>query len=164
MVISTADKVKIGRGLTLHNFHGSEVAFWKNAKELMLSVMQAIPSLPTTAVFLESTANGFGGDGEYFYQMVQDALAGKNEFELIFLPWHLMPEYSQPFANETERKSFGETLDGYEKELLAKENLRYEQLKWRRWAIQNLWVATWINSSKNIQPLSRNHSLLQAKQ
>ncbi len=138
MVISTADKVKIGRGLTLHNFHGSEVAFWKNAKELMLSVMQAIPSLPTTAVFLESTANGFGGDGEYFYQMVQDALAGKNEFELIFLPWHLMPEYSQPFASEADRKQFAETLNEYEKELLNKENLRYEQLKWRRWAIQNL--------------------------
>src|SRR3989338_8195234 len=59
MVISTADKVKIGRGLTLHCFHGSEVAFWKNAKELMLSVMQAIPDLPKAMVFLESTAKGF---------------------------------------------------------------------------------------------------------
>ena len=94
MVIATADKVKVGRGLTLHNFHGSEVAFWKNAKDLMLSALQAIPNLPNTSVFLESTANGFGGDGEYFYRSVQDALAGKNEFELIFLPWHLMPEYS----------------------------------------------------------------------
>lgn len=138
MVISTADKTKIGRGLTIHNFHGSEVAFWKNAKALMLSVLQSIPSLPNTAVFLESTANGFGGDGEYFYQMVQNALAGKNEFELIFLPWHLMPEYSQPFANDADKKKFVETLDEYEKELRVKENLAYEQLKWRRWAIQNL--------------------------
>lgn len=138
MVISTADKTKIGRGLTIHNFHGSEVAFWKNAKALMLSVLQSIPSLPNTAVFLESTANGFGGDGEYFYQMVQNALAGKNEFELIFLPWHLMPEYSQPFANDADKKKFVETLEEYEKELRSKENLTYEQLKWRRWAIQNL--------------------------
>lgn len=138
MVISTADKTKIGRGLTIHNFHGSEVAFWKNAKALMLSVLQSIPNLPNTAVFLESTANGFGGDGEYFYQMVQNALAGKNEFELIFLPWHLMPEYSQLFANDADKKKFAETLDEYEKELRAKENLTYEQLKWRRWAIQNL--------------------------
>ena len=138
MVISTADKTKIGRGLTIHNFHGSEVAFWKNAKALMLSVLQSIPSLPNTAVFLESTANGFGGDGEYFYQMVQDSLAGKNEFELIFLPWHLMPEYSQPFANDADKKKFAESLDEYEKELRVKENLTYEQLKWRRWATQNL--------------------------
>ncbi|MFA5125084.1 MAG: hypothetical protein WC473_04685 [Patescibacteria group bacterium] len=138
MVIATADKIKIGRGLTIHNFHGSEVAFWKNAKALMLSVMQSIPNLPNTSVFLESTANGFGGDGEYFYQIVQDALAGKNEFELVFLPWHLMTEYSQPFASDADKKKFAETLDEYEKDLRAKENLTYEQLKWRRWAIQNL--------------------------
>ena len=85
MVIATAGKVKIGRGLTIQNFHGSEVAFWKDGKELMLSVMQAIPDHPSTMVFLESTANGFGGDGEYFYNMVQDARSGKNDFELIFL-------------------------------------------------------------------------------
>ena len=97
MIIATADKVRVGRGMTLHCFHGSEVAFWKKAKELMLSVMQAIPDLPNTMIFLESTANGFGGDGEYFYNMVQDARSGKNDFELIFLPWHLIPEYSMPF-------------------------------------------------------------------
>ena len=138
MVIATADKIKIGRGLTIHNFHGSEVAFWKNAKALMLSVMQSIPNLPNTSVFLESTANGFGGDGEYFYQMVQDSLAGKNEFELIFLPWHLMPEYSQPFTHDADKKKFAESLDDYEKELQIRDNLTCEQLKWRRWAIQNL--------------------------
>jgi len=137
MVISTADKVKIGRGLTLHCFHGSEVAFWKNAKELMLSVMQAIPDLPKTMVFLESTANGFGGDGEYFYNMVQDTLAKKNDFELIFLPWSLMIEYSMPFSGEEEKEKFAETLDAYEKDIQKGFNLKLEQLNWRRWAIKN---------------------------
>ncbi len=137
MVISTADKVKVGRGLTLHCFHGSEVAFWKKAKELMLSVMQAVPDLPNTMVFLESTANGFGGDGEYFYNIVQDALAVKNEFELVFLPWHLMPEYSMPFVNDEEKKKFAETLDGYERDLMKTAKVTLEQLNWRRWAIQN---------------------------
>lgn len=138
MVIATADKVKIGRGLTLHNFHGSEVAFWKNAKELMLSVMQAIPNIPNTSVFLESTANGFGGDGEYFYKAVQDALAGKSEFELIFLPWYLMPEYSMTFGSDKERIKLSESLDEYERDLKAKAKLTIEQLNWRRWAIYNL--------------------------
>lgn len=138
MVIATADKVKVGRGLTLHNFHGSEVAFWKNAKDLMLSVLQAIPNLPNTSVFLESTANGFGGDGEYFYKAVQDALANKNEFELIFLPWHLMPEYSLPFADPKEKDLFAERMDEYERNLKAKAKLSLEQLHWRRWAIHNL--------------------------
>ncbi len=138
MVIATAEKAKVGRGLTIHNFHGSEVAFWKNAKELMLSVLQAIPSLPNTAVFLESTANGFGGDGEYFYKTVQDSLASKNEFELVFLPWHLMDEYSTPFTSDKEKIKFSETLDEYEKNLKASAKLTLEQLNWRRWAIQNL--------------------------
>src|SRR3989344_7175942 len=75
IVIATAGKVKIGRGLTIQNFHGSEVAFWKKGKDLMLSIMQAIPDHSNTMVFLESTANGFGGDGAYFYNIVQDAIA-----------------------------------------------------------------------------------------
>jgi hypothetical protein len=138
MVIATAEKAKVGRGLTIHNFHGSEVAFWKNAKDLMLSVLQAIPNLPNTAVFLESTANGFGGDGEYFYKTVQDALAGKNEFELVFLPWYLMPEYSLAFVDDKEKVNFSSNLDEYEKGLKASKKLTLEQLNWRRWAIQNL--------------------------
>lgn len=137
MVIATAGKVKIGRGLTIQDFHGSEVAFWKDGKELMLSVMQAIPDHPNTMVFLESTANGFGGDGEYFYNMVQDARSGKNDFELIFLPWHLMPEYSMRFFGEEEKTKFAETLDAYEKEIQKSFNLTLEQLNWRRWAIKN---------------------------
>lgn len=137
IVIATADKVKVGRGLTIHNFHGSEVAFWKNAKDLMLSVLQAIPNLPNTSVFLESTANGFGGDGQYFYQMVQDSLAGKNEFELVFLPWYLMPEYSLNFATPKAKVDFNQTLEPYEKELLKTAKLTLEQLNWRHWAIQN---------------------------
>ncbi|PIR88364.1 MAG: hypothetical protein COU09_02730, partial [Candidatus Harrisonbacteria bacterium CG10_big_fil_rev_8_21_14_0_10_44_23] len=137
MVIATAGKIKIGRGLTIHNFHGSEVAFWKNGKDLMLSVMQAIPDLPNTMVVLESTANGFGGDGEYFYNMVQDALAKKNDYELIFLPWSLMPKYSMPFFGEEETKKFAETLDAYEKDIRKNFNLTLEQLNWRRWAIKN---------------------------
>jgi hypothetical protein len=134
MIISTADKVKVGRGLTLHNFHGSEVAFWKNGEDLMLSVMQAVPDLPETMVFLESTANGVGG---YFYTIVQDAIAGKNDFELIFLPWHFMPEYSLKFVNKQEKDKFNKTLDDYEKKIKSEFKLTLEQLNWRRWAIKN---------------------------
>lgn len=137
MVIATADKVKVGRGLTLHCFHGSEVAFWKNSKELMLSVMQAIPDLPNTMVFLESTANGFGGDGGHFFKLVEEAAANENDFELIFLPWCLMPEYSLQFSSDEEKNQFMETLTGYEKETSELYRLTPEQLNWRRWAIKN---------------------------
>jgi len=69
--------------------------------------------------------------------MVQDALAKKNDFELIFLPWSLMPEYSMPFSGEEEKKKFAETLDAYEKDIQKGFNLKLEQLNWRRWAIKN---------------------------
>lgn len=137
MIIATADKIKIGRGLTLHCFHGSEVAFWKKAKELMISVMQAIPDHSDTMIFLESTANGMGGDGEYFYNLVQNAMAYKNDFQLIFLPWHLMPEYALNFSIEGEKESFIKSLDDYERDIKARFNLSLEQLNWRRWAIKN---------------------------
>lgn len=137
MIIATADKIKIGRGLTLHCFHGSEVAFWKKAKELMISVIQAIPDHPDTMIFLESTANGMGGDGEYFYNLVQNAMAYKNDFQLIFLPWHLMPEYALNFSIEGEKESFIKSLDDYERDIKARFNLSLEQLNWRRWAIKN---------------------------
>ena len=137
MVIATAGKVKVGRGLTLHCFHGSEVAFWKQGKELMISVLQAIPDNPNTMVFLESTANGLSGDGEYFYNIVQGAIAGRNDFMLVFLPWHLMPEYSLSFVNEEEKAKFAETLNSYERDNKTRFNLTLEQLNWRRWAIKN---------------------------
>jgi len=134
MIISTADKVKIGRGLTLHNFHGSEVAFWKNGEDLMLSVIQAIPDLPETMVFLESTANGVGG---YFYTMVHEAIASNNDYQLIFLPWHYMPEYSLKFTSKKDSSTFELSLNEYERKARKEFNLTLEQLNWRRWAIKN---------------------------
>ncbi|MEK7501118.1 MAG: hypothetical protein AAB642_03270 [Patescibacteria group bacterium] len=137
IVIATASKVKVGRGLTLHCFHGSEVAFWENAKELMNAAMQAIPDNPGTMIFLESTANGLGGDGEYFYNLVQDAMAKKTDFELIFLPWCLMPEYSLQFNFNEEKTQLEATLSDYEKSIRTRYDLTLEQLNWRRWAIKN---------------------------
>lgn len=137
IVIATASKIKIGRGLTLHCFHGSEVAFWENAKELMNAVMQAIPDNPGTIVFLESTANGLGGDGEYFYNLIQDAMAKKTDFELIFLPWYLMPEYSLAFDSGEEKTQLETTLNDYEKSIRLRYDLTPEQLHWRRWAVKN---------------------------
>ncbi|MBI2405331.1 hypothetical protein HYV22_04135 [Candidatus Gottesmanbacteria bacterium] len=137
IVIATASKVRVGRGLTLHCFHGSEVAFWENATELMNAAMQAIPDNPNTMVFLESTANGLGGDGEYFYNLVQDALAKKTDFELIFLPWYLMPEYSLSFDFNEEKTRFETTLTDYEKSIQRRYDLTLEQLNWRRSAVKN---------------------------
>jgi len=125
----------VGRSFTIHNFHGSEVAFWSDAKTIMLGLMQAIPDHNDTMVVLESTANGVGG---YFYDEYWRAKEGKSDFTPIFLPWFDMPEYSRELGKSgiTEQE-FIATMDDDEKALQKKHALSLEQLNWRRWAIEN---------------------------
>jgi len=125
----------VGRSFTIHNFHGSEVAFWNDAKTVMLGLMQAIPDHNDTMVVLESTANGVGG---YFYDEYWRAKEGKSDFTPIFLPWFDMPEYARELGKSgiTEQE-FIATMDEDEKALQKKHALSLEQLNWRRWAIEN---------------------------
>lgn len=128
ITVATANKKAVGRGITIQNFHASEVAFWVNAKQIMLAVSQAVPNDPDTMIVLESTANGVGG---YFYDTYWDAVNGKNDYLPIFLPWYIFPEYSMPVMDPF----FTLTPD---EEILKKTyNLTDEQINWRRWCIAN---------------------------
>jgi len=122
----------VGRSFTIQNFHASEVAFWADAKTVMMGAKQAIPDHADTMVILESTANGVGG---YFYEEYFRAKEGKSDFIAIFLPWFEMPEYSRPL--EMSETAFIAMLDDEEKALQQRFNLSLEQLNWRRWAIEN---------------------------
>ena len=82
--VGTAGTEAVGRSETIQYFHGSEVAYWRNADEHMSGAMQAVPNEPGTEVILESTANGLGG---LFYSMCKAAERGDSEYQLIFLPW-----------------------------------------------------------------------------
>lgn len=79
-----------GRSDTILFFHGSEVAFWDKGSDVLSSALQAIPLLPDTFAFLESTANGVGG---YFYDEWQFAKKGESSFKPLFFAWHEHPEY-----------------------------------------------------------------------
>jgi len=79
-----------GRSDTILFFHGSEVAFWNNGADVLSAALQAVPLLPNTFVFLESTANGVGG---YFYDEWQFAKKGESQFKPLFFAWHEHPEY-----------------------------------------------------------------------
>jgi len=122
----------VGRSFTIHNFHASEVAFWADAKSVMMGVLQAVPDNPDTMIVLESTANGVGG---YFYDEYWRAKEGKSDFVAVFLPWIDMPEYSRPL--EMSETAFIAMLDEEEQSIQNKYNLTLEQLNWRRWAIEN---------------------------
>jgi len=94
--VGTAGSAEIGRGSTVHLFHGSEVAFYENADKLSTGLMQTVADVPGTEVIFESTANG---PGNFFYNLVMGAINHSNGFELIFIPWYWQPEYTDPGAN-----------------------------------------------------------------
>lgn len=88
--ISTAKNAKTARGRTIQFLHGSEVGFWDNADTLMTGLAQAVPSLPLSFIFLESTANGIGN---YFHTTWNESCAGELDYIPRFYPWWTHPEY-----------------------------------------------------------------------
>ncbi len=88
--VGTAGTEGVGRSDTIQYFHGSEVAYWKNADSHMGGVLQAVPDEPGTEIILESTADGLGG---LFYSMCKAAERGDSDYILIFLPWFWHGEY-----------------------------------------------------------------------
>ncbi|NCC88485.1 MAG: hypothetical protein EOM05_11600, partial [Clostridia bacterium] len=144
--IATAGTGEVGRSATIHSLHVSELAFFPDAKTTMLGLLQSVPDVPNTMVVLESTANGVG---DYFHEIWQKAVKGENEFTPIFLPWFTDPGYTRNFKSDVEKQVFVESIDTpyvdvegkehrtYEYQLKEKYNLTYEQLNWRKYAIEN---------------------------
>lgn len=132
--VATANKLQLGRGWNVKNYHGSEVGFYNNAKKLMLSVFQAVPFLPETTIILESTANGVGTWWQKFYMR---AYRGENNYTAMFFPWFEFPDYIKPFPDTKRKNYFETTLDEEELVLKDKFKVSLEQLNWRRWCIDN---------------------------
>lgn len=122
----TAGSQEIGRSETINHLHLSEYAFWSPTFALQnyTAIMQTIPK-ENSIVVIESTANGFN----FFKDLWDNAVAGKNDFIPIFIPWFENPEYS---------------IDGVIEDKTSEEiqiqklyNLTDQQLIWRRWCISN---------------------------
>jgi hypothetical protein len=139
--LGTARNAETGRGFTAQLFHGSEVAFWPFAEEILAGVMQAVPNEDGSEIILESTANGVGGT---FYEYVMNALQGKGEFEIIFVPWYWQEEYQDKVVSTFIRTdSELELVDAVEKHCDgAKYNhsLTDTQLQWRRKKVVELGI------------------------
>ena len=122
----TAGGSGIGRSDTLNNLHLSELAFWTgDKKETLTGLLQAVPNDPDTMIVIESTANGY----EYFKELWDDAVDGKNDFVPLFIGWNELQEYKMKYT--------GFELTKEEKELQKRYGLTLEQLTWRRWCIAN---------------------------
>jgi hypothetical protein len=130
--VATANDEEFGRSKTIHLLHRSERAFWQNQAETLLSVSQAVPDLPGTFIFDESTPNGFG---DQFHRDYKAAKEGITDFFALFMPWFEHNEYRRPIPGNIQ--AFEDSLDGEERELRKAYNLNLDQLNWRRWAIPN---------------------------
>lgn len=119
---ATAENSGTGRGQTVQWLHASEVALWPKGQEIVAGLMQAVPYIPNTAIFLESTANGIG---DYFHTTWEAAQRDESTFEPLFFPWKVHEEYSiKP------PKHFKMTAD--EKKVKKEHGLTWGQIYWRR--------------------------------
>jgi hypothetical protein len=120
--IGTAGTKAVGRSNTFQLFHGSEVAFWPNAKDHFAGVVQTVPDLPETEIILESTANGVGNE---FHTRWQEAEAGQGDYIAVFVPWFWLNEYRKELPT-------GFKLDEDERTYQEAYGLDLEQMAWRR--------------------------------
>ena len=125
----TAKKADVGRGHTYQAVHGSEVAFWPMADEIIASLSESVPYEHGTIIVYESTAQGVGG---YFHDEWIKAITGQSTFTPMFFPWWEHQEYEIPATHLTYRE-----LDEEERDLLATyPKLDIPKLAWRRRKMQ----------------------------
>jgi hypothetical protein len=126
--VGTAGSGDVGRGFTTQLLHLSEVAFFENTDDIQTGILQSVSDEEGTEIIAESTANGMNN---WFYQACMDALQGKGDYILIFLPWFWQPEYRREvppdFAMTPEEIQYAETY-----------GLNEEQIFWRRKKIEDL--------------------------
>lgn len=123
-VVATAGGDGVGRGETLTHAHVSELAFWTTdaMRANFNGLMQAVPEVPGTEIYIESTANGVSG---LFYEQWQAAVAGDSGYVPVFIPWYVAEEYRLPVVS-----CFDHTPE--ETELIRLFGLDDEQLMFRR--------------------------------
>jgi Terminase RNaseH-like domain len=161
---STAEKADVGRGKTVQAVHGSEVARWSMADEIVGSLSEAVPDDHGTVVLYESTAQGVGGYFHDEWLRAVDPSGDKSPFTPMFFPWYMHNEYE--IAKST--LQFGE-LDEEERDLLlCYRHMTIPKLAWRRRKMQsylnpemfkeeypNSWQEAFLSTGFNVFPLEK---------
>lgn len=92
IVVRTANNRNLGASMTLHFLHLSEFAKYEKVmqetKVTMATVLQSVPRLPWTFVFLETTADGMG--------YAKDFWDDDNGYHKVFVSWVADESYTDP--------------------------------------------------------------------
>lgn len=126
--VGTAGTKSVGRSRTVQLLHGSEVSLWPNAEMHAAGVMQTVPDAADTEIILESTASGVGN---YFHKQWLKAEQSQSDFEAVFIPWFLSPEYQRPVPENLRLSPEDVDYQGAHK-------LTLEQMAWRANKISEL--------------------------
>ncbi|MEV9639671.1 DNA packaging protein [Mammaliicoccus sciuri] len=141
----TAGSKDVGRGSTYTYIHCSEISFWQNQENQLLSLEQSLAKGANSQITIETTSNG---TGNYWFKLYNQALRGESKYNAYFIPfYHKL--YKKQFAYEYQEaenwyKANNKGLrlskvecDDEELQLLeAGANLK--QLMWRRYKIQDM--------------------------
>jgi len=128
-VVGTAGSAEGGRSRSMTLFHGSEVAFWKNAAAHFASSVQTVPDMAGTEILLESTANGVTGE---YYDRCHRAMAGIGDYEMTFIPWFWQSEYARPVDETFRLSDASEDGEISETKYAQMFGLSDAQMAWRR--------------------------------
>lgn len=139
-ICGTGSKIAIGsamapdalRGNNFSLAHLSEVAFWSDTPRrkplsFLRTVCGSIPTEPSTAIVLESTANG---TGNFFHQAWVEAERGDSAYLPVFVPWFESDIYSAD-CPEAELEQLADSLSDYEM-MLWQLGATLGQIKWYR--------------------------------
>jgi hypothetical protein len=138
--VGTAGSENTGRSKTIQFLHLSEAAQYKNPEGIKTGLIQCVSDAPGTEIWWESTAFGYN----WFKDFVDDAIAGKNEYEVIFIPWFWSDKYSEKAPQTFERTDEEEDLSAQatffnrDTKQIEPRALTNDQLYWRRRKIEFL--------------------------
>lgn len=130
--IGSAQKPDSLRSQNIKMAHLTEVGLWQETKgkkpeDLVQAIFGAIYSVPETVKVLESTAKGVGN---FFHRTWLDAVAGKNNFKPVFVPWFMIDMYSIPIE-KGRMEGFIESMTDYEHTLFGL-GATLENIAWYR--------------------------------
>ena len=125
MRIKTAGNPRSLRSDTRQFLHLSEVAFWPNAEECALAVLQIVDKLPKTMIFFETTSNGMGG---YWHSKWY----ADDGYHKLFFGWQDFKSYRSTAPADFVRSTDSQSRYGNEEIEAERLGLDNDQLQWRR--------------------------------
>ena len=117
------------RGDTNQFLHISELAHFDNQQDFLAGSLAAVPPKEKGGcVVIETTPKGMG----YFYDLVQDGLAGKNEWTVHFFPWFIKKSYQTKVPDFDFKKEYQTLVGDYNlvENIQEEFNLTDEQFFW----------------------------------